>query len=62
MKCRKCKSDILSPVIKSTHINGTQVQSQSCPVCGENIENSKKYLFLIAFIFIVVGVASQVLG
>ncbi|QCU76388.1 hypothetical protein FFU37_18130 [Pseudoalteromonas distincta] len=59
MKCEKCKSGITSPIVKTTNINGTPIASSSCPVCGENLDGSKRYWVLLIILLIGIGVASR---
>jgi len=56
---QKCKSGITPPVVKTTNINGTPIASSSCPVCGENLDDSKRYWVLLIILLIGIGVASR---
>ena len=55
MKCKKCKAGITSPVVKTTNIDGTPITSSTCPVCGENLDGSKKYWVLLIILIIGIG-------
>lgn len=59
MKCKKCKSGITSPIVKTTIVNGTPMSFSSCPVCGENLDRSNKNLITVIILIIVIGVASK---
>ncbi len=53
MKCRKCQSEVSSPVIKYTRINSADFRSEHCPVCGVDLEGPLKSCLPIVVIFIV---------
>jgi len=59
MKCKKCKSGITSPIVKTTNINGTPIASSSCPVCDENLDGSKRYWVLLIILLIGIDVESR---
>ena len=62
MKCKKCKSGITSPVVKTTNMTGTPMTSSFCPVCGENLDSSKRHWVVLIILFIGLGVASRYLS
>ena len=62
MKCKKCKAGITSPVVKTTNIDGTPITSSTCPVCGENLDGSKKYWVLLIILIIGICLASKYLS
>ncbi len=57
MKCKKCKSGIATPIVKTNNANGIQITSSYCPVCGENLDSSKKNLIAVVILFVAIGVA-----
>ncbi len=56
MKCKKCKSRIISPVVKTTIINGTPMSFSSCPVCGERLGASNMQWLGLGISIIAIGV------
>ena len=61
MKCKKCKSGITSPVIKTTYVNGIPMSFSSCPVCGESLNGSNKYWIIVVILIVGVTLASKYL-
>jgi RNase P subunit RPR2 len=59
MKCKKCKSGITSPVVKTINIDSTPITSSTCPVCGENLDGSKRYWVTLIILLIGIGLASK---
>ncbi|CAM4299068.1 DnrP protein [Pseudoalteromonas byunsanensis] len=59
MKCKKCKSGITSPIVKTTNVDGTPITSSSCPVCGEHLDSSNKHWIVLVILIIALGVASK---
>ena len=59
MKCKKCKSGIISPIAKTTNVDGIAITSSSCPVCGENLDSLSKCLIILIVLIIALGVASK---
>ncbi len=59
MKCKKCKSGITSPIVKTTYVNGTPMSFSSCPVCGESLDGSNRHWITVIILIIAIGVASK---
>ncbi|TLU66144.1 hypothetical protein FE810_05335 [Thalassotalea litorea] len=59
MKCKKCKSEITSPLVKATNVTGTPMKSSSCPVCGENLDGSKRHWVVLVILILGIGLISK---
>ncbi len=57
MKCRKCKSEIYAPKFISTTIKNEQIRIATCPACGGNLKDAKKFLLILMILIVVIWVA-----